>query len=219
MTEYRTLLSNFIKKSSTVGLMKNDGTIDTTDYVDTNDSRLSDTRNPKSHTHLSSNITDLIDVIYPVGSIYMSINSTDPSTLFGGSWTRLKDTFLLACGDTYSSDGDVATSQHGSATVTLTANQSGVKSHAHTISHTHGVGSGRQFATRGNHSDGIGEKGAASGTAFYAPAINKSDNWYGAAATSTQSTTNSGNATEVNASEAHENMPPYMAVYMWKRTA
>ena len=35
MTEYRTLLSNFIKKSTTVGLLRNDGTVDTTDYVST----------------------------------------------------------------------------------------------------------------------------------------------------------------------------------------
>lgn len=39
---------------------------------------------------------------YPVGSIYMSVNSTNPNTLFGGSWERLKDRFLLASGDTYS---------------------------------------------------------------------------------------------------------------------
>ena len=40
--------------------------------------------------------------IYPVGSIYMSINSTDPSELFGGEWEQIKDRFLLACGTTYS---------------------------------------------------------------------------------------------------------------------
>ena len=43
-----------------------------------------------------------IDDIYPIGSIYMSVNSTDPGTLFSGtSWTRIKDTFLLASGDNY----------------------------------------------------------------------------------------------------------------------
>lgn len=34
----------------------------------------------------------LVDLIYPVGSIYMSANSTNPSVLFGGSWTQIKDT-------------------------------------------------------------------------------------------------------------------------------
>ena len=30
----------------------------------------------------------LIDYIYPIGSIYLSVNSTSPATLFGGSWTQ-----------------------------------------------------------------------------------------------------------------------------------
>ena len=50
--------SDFVEKSNTKGLLKNNGTVDTTDYVDTNDSRLSDSRNPKPHTHTKSQITD-----------------------------------------------------------------------------------------------------------------------------------------------------------------
>ena len=37
---------------------------------------------------------DLSDV-YPVGSIYMSINSTSPAGLFGGSWTQLPANYAL----------------------------------------------------------------------------------------------------------------------------
>ena len=36
--------------------------------------------------------------IYPIGSIYMSINETNPSELFGGTWVQIEDRFLLACG-------------------------------------------------------------------------------------------------------------------------
>ena len=39
--------------------------------------------------------------IYPVGSIYISVNNTNPGTLFGGFWTQITDRFLLAAGNTY----------------------------------------------------------------------------------------------------------------------
>ena len=40
----------------------------------------------------------LLDMVYPVGSIYLSVSGTDPQTLFGGTWARLEDVFLLAAG-------------------------------------------------------------------------------------------------------------------------
>lgn len=43
----------------------------------------------------------LLNTFYPVGSIYMSVNSTNPSTLFGGTWVQLEDRFLLGAGSTY----------------------------------------------------------------------------------------------------------------------
>lgn len=48
------------------------------------------------------NTKDIINIVYPVGSIYMSVNDTDPSLLFHGTWERIKDRFLLASGDAYS---------------------------------------------------------------------------------------------------------------------
>lgn len=42
-----------------------------------------------------------LDSTYPVGSIYMSVNSTNPSQLFGGTWQQIKNVFLLGAGDTY----------------------------------------------------------------------------------------------------------------------
>lgn len=42
----------------------------------------------------------IVDLIYPVGAIYMSVTSTSPATLFGGTWAQLKDRFLLGLGDT-----------------------------------------------------------------------------------------------------------------------
>ena len=64
------------------------------------------------------NIKDIINIVYPVGSIYMSVNDTDPSLLFPGTWERIKDRFLLASGDTYS-----AGSTGGEATHVLTVSE------------------------------------------------------------------------------------------------
>lgn len=97
----------------------------------------------------------LMKLIYPVGCLYWSSNLSDPSTLFGGTWVRIKDKFILSAGDTYKNN-DIG----GSATVTLNINQipshthtgpshthsftpSGtVSSHSHTMSHTHSFTTG-----------------------------------------------------------------------------
>lgn len=51
---------------------------------------------------------------YPIGSIYMSFNSTEPSILFGGTQERIKDRFILAAGDSYTAGatGGEATHEH-----------------------------------------------------------------------------------------------------------
>lgn len=69
---------------------------------------------------------DIVNLIYPVGSIYMSVASASPATLFGGTWEQLKDRFLLGAGDTYTA-GDTG----GSASHTLTTDE--MPSHNHTF--------------------------------------------------------------------------------------
>ena len=43
----------------------------------------------------------LSTILFPIGYVYISVNNTNPGTIFGGTWEQIKDTFLLACGDTY----------------------------------------------------------------------------------------------------------------------
>ena len=82
---------------------------------------------------------DFLNKVYPIGSIYISVNNTSPSTLFGGTWEQVKDTFLLSSGDTYT-----AGATGGEATHTLTVNE--MPSHTHTfkkpvlVYHTSGDG-------------------------------------------------------------------------------
>lgn len=73
-----------------------------------------------------SSFINLLDVIYPVGSIYMSTNSTSPATLIGGAWTQVKDMFLLGAGSSYAV-GDTG----GEVKHTLTISE--MPSHAHPL--------------------------------------------------------------------------------------
>lgn len=83
--------------------------------------------------------------LYPVGSVYISFNSADPSTLFGGTWQRLKDTFLLASGDAYA-----ANTTGGSATKTIAVNN--MPAHNHTVNASGNHSHTATTSTAGNHS-------------------------------------------------------------------
>ncbi len=69
----------------------------------------------------------ILNAVYPIGSIYMSVNSVSPATLFGGTWERIQDRFLLAAGNTYA-----AGTTGGEATHTLTVDE--MPSHKHNVS-------------------------------------------------------------------------------------
>lgn len=51
-------------------------------------------------------------IMYPVGGIYMSSEPTSPASLFGGTWERIKDVFLLAAGDTYAAGSTGGEASH-----------------------------------------------------------------------------------------------------------
>ena len=93
---------------------------------------------------LYDKLNDTANAIYPVGAVYISFNSTSPSSLFGGTWTQLKDTFLLAYGDSYA-----ANTTGGSATKSISVNN--LPAHNHTVNsagaHTHTA----TTANSGNH--------------------------------------------------------------------
>ena len=51
---------------------------------------------------LDGRVEEIVPVAYPVGAIYLSVIDTAPAAIFGGTWERLKDRFLLGAGDTFS---------------------------------------------------------------------------------------------------------------------
>lgn len=149
-------------------------------------------------------VPSIIDIVYPVGSIYMSVNNVNPQNIFGGTWEQLQNRFLLGAGDTYA-----AGATGGEATVALDK--------SHIPAHTHDV---RLRAT--------GYDGWSSYTTTGYGIMFNTDNSgsvkYLESGKTLKSTDVSGYATtgDVNGTtehgQPHNNMPPYLAVYMWKRT-
>lgn len=81
----------------------------------------------------------ILDAIYPIGSIYMSVNATSPNVLFGGTWEQLPGNYVLKSIDS-GAGGQVSNASETGST-TLTAAQSGTPAHSHGLnSHTHSVG-------------------------------------------------------------------------------
>lgn len=144
---------------------------------------------------------------FPVGSIYISVNSTNPSTYFGGTWEQIKGRFLVGTGaneaNTTNYWGEMAAGQHNP----LVGEMGGECRHTLTVSempsHAHAMRVVKDLATDsgGNLPKGNNSAGNNAGWTDY---------WTGAGDYAIQNTGGGG---------AHNNMPPYLAVYMWKRTA
>lgn len=177
------------------------------------------------------------DVIYPIGSIYISVDNTSPQTLFGGTWEKIEGRFLLGTNSNYTLN-----STGGAATVTLTAAQSGMPAHSHSISafsttnlpaHKHVVVNNESKSTtpyyvgapaHGNLTRTAIKPG--SGTAVNNVSLStqpfatyKDNGALSGIPKITIPAHNTANATAKAATSAHTNMPPYIAVNIWKRTA
>ncbi|HIT22628.1 MAG TPA: hypothetical protein IAB56_06670 [Candidatus Scybalousia intestinigallinarum] len=144
---------------------------------------------------------DILDFIYPVGSIYLTTNLINPQVAFGGTWEQIKDKFLLACGDVYL-NGSIG----GEANHTLTINE--MPGHNHTI----GLSGGH------HHSANFLEVRSRD----YSQPSNNVARPNGSSYDSTGTvTTSDGSHTHISdyagGNVAHNNMPPYLAVYVWKR--
>ncbi len=132
---------------------------------------------------LTEKFASIIDIVYPVGSIYMSVNAADPSKLFSGtSWEKLQGRFLLGSSSTYANGAT-----GGEATHTLTAEE--IAAHRHSIYYPN---------AGGPYGDAAISYPEGSGT----------DKTWQAEMCKTES---------AGGSAAHNNMPPYLVVNMWKR--
>lgn len=152
--------------------------------------------NQKNKEYINSRLS--LSDIYPVGSIYLSVNSTSPASLFGGVWERIQDRFLLAAGDTYT-----AGSTGGSADAVVVRHGGHVR--------PSDVNSGIATADW--------EVAPNSSNSYYMH-IDKL-NAYGDSRPFTKELGNEVGFRTLYKGEsgAGKNMPPYLTVYMWKRIA
>ena len=149
-------------------------------YVDTKKNSFGVNCFPKNEKSLEINGKTVFDMVYPVGSVYVSVNSTSPATLFGGKWVQIKDKFLLSAGDTYK-----AGATGGEATHVLTVDE--MPRHNHSIDNLNASGSTTPYMTvQAQEKKGYG----GNVQTFF-----------------------------TGGGQAHNNMPPYIVVYIWQRTA
>ena len=118
----------------------------------------------------------IFDAIYPVGSIYIAYNHTNPGTLFGGTWARITNAFLWATTAT----GTIGQTG-GEQTVTLTAAQ--MPKHNHGGTYTN-AGTSRTHAWLTSNGSAMGY-----------------------------------DTVDAGSGQPHNNMPPYIQVSVWRRTA
>lgn len=135
----------------------------------------------------------ILDAIYPVGSIYMSVNNVSPATFIGGTWVAIENCFLIGAGRNHTA-GETG----GAETVALTADNNGP--------HTHEV-----IVSPRNSSYP------------YAGVYQATQSWSGSASVGTivNSSSNKGRyiADTSGSGTPFSILPPYLAVYIWKRTA
>lgn len=134
-------------------------------------------------------LAEILLELYPVGSVYISAVSTSPASLFGGTWESIGGRFLLGADATYA-----AGSTGGEATHTLTTYE--MPEHKHkgiTIA-------GNRFTAWSD----TGTGGVFDMSSLFNGSGHNNNDFY---------------AEPEGGSQPHNNMPPYLAVYMWKRVS
>lgn len=130
----------------------------------------------------------LLDSVYPVGSIYISVSNVSPESFLGGKWVEFAKGRTIVGIDSTSTNKRFNKPGYtdGSETVKLTTDQ--MPQHSHYIKMSVSTGAIQDT----NAFTNIGIK-SESGPINYGSTGNAGWN------------------------QAHENMPPYIVVYMWKR--
>ena len=148
----------------------------------------------------------LLDRTYPVGSIYITISdSFNPATQFGGTWSKIAEgQCLIQSGNTYALG-----STGGEATHTLTTGE--MPNHDHNL---------RMYLFNGSKNYGT-KYGLAVNAGDGRPGGGGLGNWWNSYSweNTTDSEIKGTHIEKTGSGLAHNNMQPYLAVNIWKRTA
>lgn len=136
----------------------------------------------------NNNVFSLLDLVYPVGSIFMTVNNINPASYIENtSWVLWGSGRVPVGVDTSQTEFNIVEKTGGEKTHTLTENE--IPAHIHTVHDTYPVVQAP-----------IGVVGGSN----YIHKIDEVD--------SLLRTTSS-----VGSGESHNNLQPYITCYMWKR--
>ena len=135
---------------------------------------------------------------FPVGTILMTTENVNPSTYIGGTWVALNDVFLFAASETHPA-GETG----GAETVALSTAQ--LPAHRH-----YTINMAKAEA-------GVSPDYQHTVARYDRETTSWEDCHYQLNGNSNDA--NGGRTSPTGSGQAHDNMPPYVAVYMWKRTA
>ena len=196
---------------------------------------------PDGWEEVEDTVTRVLKIIYPVGAIYTSTNNTNPKDMFGfGTWEQIKDTFLLTAGDTYKAGNTGGAASHTHSIghthgVPGVAHTHSTGNHTLTVSempsHGHQIGQRRSdetafvgyYAGTGGQSCYVAQwRGVTDDVDNYKlMAVNTggsgAHNHGNTGSTTPNATTTNSQSTSTSGSTS--NLPPYLVVYAWKRTA
>ena len=190
------------------------------------------------YNSMNTRVTNIESQIYPVGSIYISVNNTNPSTIFGGTWERFGKGKTLVGLDENDTDYDTSEGTGGAKSVTISTDNLPVHNHsipalsgsttaANSVgstttdgSHTHIPGNGYSFLVNGGGTAANITTGGG-GYALFQPTSSAGSHSHKLnvpSLTVTTTASNTNGCTNCNAT-ALSTKDPYITVYMWKRIA
>lgn len=150
---------------------------------------------------------EVLDIVYPIGSIYLSISDTDPKVLFGGVWEQITGRFLLGAGSPkqngYNGFGVI---QEEELKWNFQNNTTGGE-YSHKLNTN-------EMPSHNHLSSNSSLLSVADTSGISITGVDMSSNgwWH-------ESLKNAVVSQSQGGSQSHNNMPPYLVVNMWKRVS